>query len=140
MKKSIRYPEAGAKLYDTIRSSLPAAAVQKVDSTDALERSLARPGGRTGATLLVFLAEGVRDLLDLHRLENLLIDIPLILVLPDQSEECLAIGHSLYPRFVSYMDEDFGGLSQVIGKIFVLGEAVSSSCAADGTTCLDDNE
>jgi hypothetical protein len=40
-----------------------------------------------------------------------------IIVLPDQTPETVSMGHTLYPRFISYLDSDFKDIGSVLGKV-----------------------
>lgn len=55
---------------------------------------------------VVVLAPASRaDLRDLLTLRDLLDGLPIILVLPDAEKETVSMGHQLYPRYVSQVDD-----------------------------------
>lgn len=67
--------------------------------------------------LLVLLPADKDELLTLLLIRDKLADIPLILILPDQSEDMTAMGHKLFPRFISYAKSDFSDVTGVINRI-----------------------
>lgn len=67
--------------------------------------------------LVVLLAATQTDLGELLRLSQLLFDFRIILVLPDQAQETLTLGHLIYPRFITYIDSDFQDLAAVLNKL-----------------------
>ena len=40
-----------------------------------------------------------------------------VLVLPNDESKTISLGHSLSPRFVTYMDSDFSDVEAVLGKM-----------------------
>jgi hypothetical protein len=44
-------------------------------------------------------------------------DVPVILILPDSEKKTIELGHTLYPRFVSYIDSDFKDVAGVLYKM-----------------------
>lgn len=67
--------------------------------------------------LAILLASSNSDLLDLLLLRDLLLDVRIILILPDRRRDTISIGHSLYPRFLSYVDSDFKDVAAVLDKM-----------------------
>jgi hypothetical protein len=60
------------------------------------------PRTEYGGEVFVLVIPNQIDLEEIIATRDFLIDIPLILVLPDQDEVTLSKAHSLYPRFLSY--------------------------------------
>jgi len=58
-----------------------------------------------------------KGLINLMSFRDELLRLPVILILPDQKNETIANGHSLRPRFLSYMDSDFSDVRDVLQKI-----------------------
>lgn len=56
------------------------------------------------------------------RLRDAFTDVSLVLVLPDQDEKTLALGHSLHPRFIAYADGGLGTLVDVLVKMIRTAE------------------
>ena len=68
-------------------------------------------------TVTIIVAASHKELDELLLLGNLLQDIPIILILPDQKHKTIRKGHKLYPRFVSYLDSDFYDVALVLAKM-----------------------
>lgn len=67
--------------------------------------------------LAILLTCSKSDLLDLLLLRDLLLDVRIILILPDRKPDTISRGHSLYPRFLSYVDSDFKDVAAVLDKM-----------------------
>ncbi|MDY6952717.1 MAG: hypothetical protein SWE60_14495 [Thermodesulfobacteriota bacterium] len=57
------------------------------------------------------------ELARLMAIRKALTETNLILVIPDSEKETVVLGHSLYPRFLSYADGDFLDVAAVLGKM-----------------------
>jgi hypothetical protein len=57
------------------------------------------------------------DLLDILTLQHLLRDVRIILILPDDDDDTLAKGHALRPRFLSYREEGFADIADVLSRM-----------------------
>jgi len=49
-------------------------------------------------------------------IKELLHEMKLILILPDRQAQTIAKGHKLFPRFISYADNDFSDVKAVLKK------------------------
>ena len=67
--------------------------------------------------LLVLLAEERQHLRGIEAMRNVLAERHCIVVLPDFGEESLAIGHRLYPRFVTTFDAPPEQMGAVVMRI-----------------------
>ena len=67
--------------------------------------------------VVVLLAADREELLSFHSLSPWLAASPLILIVPDQTEETLKEVHRFRPRFFTYPDSGFSELSAVIGRL-----------------------
>ena len=54
---------------------------------------------------------------ELLKIRSQLIGHRIIIILPNQRNDTLSKAHSLYPRFISYKDNNFGDLRAVIEKM-----------------------
>ncbi len=72
---------------------------------------------RGNLSLAVILTQNRTELSEMISLHNLLQDIPLILILPDQEPDTVSKGHKLYPRFIGYADGNFEILAAVLEKM-----------------------
>ena len=57
---------------------------------------------------------------------DVLHDVKTILVLPDREPDTISIGHTLYPRFISYADSDLQDVAAVLDKMMGLPLAYSN--------------
>jgi hypothetical protein len=67
--------------------------------------------------LAVFSLETQRHLDRLLEVESLLKSIPLILILPNQKKNTIALAHRLLPRFLTFSDDDPGRVAAVLKKM-----------------------
>lgn len=90
---------------------LPAVYSQVADVIDYLSHPTA---GMDTAMVLI------PDTAQLNKLavrSELLDQTQVILVLPDDSPEIVALGHTLRPRFVTFADSDLGPVGQVMARL-----------------------
>lgn len=76
---------------------------------------LRRP--REYETILVIVASNEKELADMLTIQHLLLDMCLLLILPDRKKETISMGHRLHPRFLSFLDDDMAEVSAVLDKI-----------------------
>jgi hypothetical protein len=74
------------------------------------------PAPKSGMILLLLLSSK-EDLIDLLPIDSLLFEVRTILVLPDRTDETVALGHALRPRFLSYRDDNFIDVGAVLSKM-----------------------
>lgn len=65
----------------------------------------------------VLVATSTQELMDIHSIRDLLSDLRIILIVPTRDEETIAKAHELYPRYLSYLDENFTEVGSVFGKM-----------------------
>ncbi len=70
-----------------------------------------------GSLIAVLHASDLDDLKGLVAIGDLLSGIPLILILPDSDRETIRLGHSLFPRFISYVWSDLSNVCAVLSKM-----------------------
>lgn len=70
-----------------------------------------------GRWICVVLAGNKRDLIDLFQIRDVLKESRLILVLPDQSDDMVALGHMFYPRYAESGENGFGHIAAVLLKM-----------------------
>jgi hypothetical protein len=71
----------------------------------------------SGDLIAVLLASNGIELTQFLSLDEYMVDIPLILILPDQGRETVSTGHRLRPRFISFLHSDFTDVSAVLAKM-----------------------
>jgi hypothetical protein len=72
----------------------------------------------TDVGVIILIANSKKELSGLFIIRDQLLDLRTVLILPDREDDTLSKGHSLYPRFLSYIDSDFNTLSEVLEKMF----------------------
>jgi len=65
----------------------------------------------------VFLCSSREELSQIVSLGPLISDLRILLLLPDRDRETVARGHTLYPRFLSFVDESFEEVGVVLGRM-----------------------
>lgn len=105
----------GYRLREAVAAVLPKKEVEVVQTMDALSDRLQQP--LNGLELAVLLSASQRHLIDFLGLRPLPDRLRIILVLPDTKPETISLGHSLQPRFVTYIHSDFQDVAAVLEKI-----------------------
>ena len=106
---------ASKRLQRLIGSLVPENSLEINRTIKNLSKSLSH--SRTYKTLAILLADNKADLLELLAICDLLINIRIILVLPDDEKETIAKGHLIYPRFISFITSDFKDVGATLEKI-----------------------
>ncbi|MFZ5452539.1 MAG: hypothetical protein ACOZF2_11850 [Thermodesulfobacteriota bacterium] len=106
---------AGCRLTQAVTAVLPRQEVEVVQTLDALSHRLQQP--LDGLELAVLLSASQRQLMDFLALKPLPDRLRIILVLPDSKPQTISLGHSLQPRFVTYIHSDFQDVAAVLQKI-----------------------
>ncbi|MDX9745770.1 MAG: hypothetical protein WCX84_05495 [Syntrophales bacterium] len=73
----------------------------------------------SGRGVVIALCATKNELEELISLRDLLLRHQLILVLPDNEAETLSMGHSLRPRFTTFMEDDLMELSAVLCRMIL---------------------
>jgi hypothetical protein len=107
----------GRRLVMAVAAAIPEGSLEIYRDLNELSRGLRAPG-RTG-TAAVIMASSAEELKDSFLLKDLLADIPMLLVVPDQEETTLQWAHQMMPRFISRKDSDFSALSKVLEKMLL---------------------
>lgn len=87
------------------------------NSVAHLSRRLCRLYARRGETIGVLFAADRQDLANLLSIQDLLDDVRIILVLPDDKKETVSAGHRLRPRYISYAGGNFEDVAAVLNKM-----------------------
>ncbi len=106
---------AGKLVKKIIETQVPGEQIEIYRMIERLSNRLHRPRG--DLIISVLLAASKEDLLDLLSIYDLLIDIRIILILPDSESDTITKGHKLYPRFVGYADGDLKDVAAVLSKM-----------------------
>lgn len=105
---------SGERLKKVIEALVPEN-VKICRTIDSLCHGLRQPGHNM--TIAVLLASSREDLVDILSIRDLLYDVRIILILPDRKDDTIAKGHTLSPRFLSYIGSDFIDVAAVLDKM-----------------------
>jgi hypothetical protein len=105
----------GADLSRVVQSAASESDLEIRRTVKSLSRRLQEPG--KDVDIAVLYAATAKHLADLLAVKSLFSGTRIILVLPDRREETIAKGHSLRPRFLTYIDGDLSGVSAVLNKM-----------------------
>jgi hypothetical protein len=105
----------GKRLKTEIEATVPEEKRELYDSFEALVERLRT--SLKNSFIAVLFAPDRKELGRLLEIGALLQDIPVILILPDRDRKTVQSGHSLFPRFLSYVDSDFKDVGAVLCKM-----------------------
>ncbi len=100
------------KLYQELAAEHQGEFYQTIDS---LSQKLRQP--LDGFTIAIFMASSHDNLMDFLTIKDLLDDVRIILILPDRNEDTIKAGHTLRPRFLTYLDSNFSWVETVLKKM-----------------------
>lgn len=107
--------DGGDRLKKVIQTLVPHEKLEIYSSVESFSMRLKKP--KDDIPIAVIVAGNEDDLLGILSISHLLYDVRFILVLPDREDGTIAIGHSLRPRFLSYIDSDYRDVTAVLGKM-----------------------
>jgi hypothetical protein len=108
----------GGQLQKVIEDVVPNENAEIYSTIDMLAERLRRPSYNVAVAVL--LIGGREELWDVLSIRHLFDSIKIILILPDRTDETIAIGHKLRPRFLSYLDNDFKDVAAVLKKMLTV--------------------
>lgn len=103
------------RLEGVVEGLVPEEMRNSYETIGALTERLRQP--REDVGIAVLLAATRETLSEIHAIKDLLEEILIIMVLPDREEDTVARGHALRPRFMTYIDSDFGEIAAVLSKM-----------------------
>lgn len=107
--------DGGDGLKRIIQALVPREKLEVYGSVKSFSVRLRKPTDDIPVAVVV--AGNEDELLGILSISHLLHDVRFILVLPDREDVTIAIGHSLRPRFLSYIDSDYRDVMAVLGKM-----------------------
>ena len=117
-RKSARKSDGAIdRLQGQIESCMQGKITETFNSVENLSRRLCRPNTTKEETIAVLFTVDGKDLVDLLSIRDLLDDIGIILILPDDKKETISAGHRLRPRYISYADGNFKDVAAVLRKM-----------------------
>jgi hypothetical protein len=105
----------GSKLQKAVDTILPGANVETFHAVSRLSERLRRPA--LNFPIVVLLVTSREELNNLLAIKELLLDVRVLLILPDKENDTMVLGHTLRPRFVSFRDSSFTDVVAVLGKM-----------------------
>lgn len=118
-----RINQAGERLQNVLMSVVSTSNITIVRNMDSLMNIIRQPVH--GVMAAVIMASDSGELKSLCGLRDLLHRVQVILVLPDQNRDTIAMGHGLRPRLISYMESSFMEIEDVLHAI--IGKQVHAS-------------
>jgi hypothetical protein len=112
------FEERGETLLRRTMDALPRREIEAIRVFTDLRRRLLRPLSNLRVAVLFCMTKA--DLQDIFSLEGLLLDMKIILILPDDDAETLVKAHHLRPRYLSWLDDDFMDIGVVLQKMIEL--------------------
>jgi hypothetical protein len=114
MKPVFLHPSMAGESLQPIPKGLPGAPLAECPWKDAGDCDTGSPAA---VPLVIFIAQDRLALRQLVSLKEFLWRIKIILVLPDDEEETIALAHRLKPRYLCYLEDDCSELGQVVNKM-----------------------
>ncbi len=105
----------GQLLWDLHQELAPEYQGDFYQTIGSFTQKLRQPQGEL--SIAVLLADTQDDLLDILSIKNLLERTNIILILPDRDEDTINQGHTLFPRFLTYVDSNFSWVKTVLKKM-----------------------
>ncbi len=99
-------------LVELVNSQAEAVVTRTIDD---LTHNLRQP--KHDLAFVVFFAGNKQELLNIIDLSGLLQDVRIIIVLPDRDTDTIRMGHKLYPRFLTDIEDKSNTLELVINKM-----------------------
>ncbi len=110
----------GDRLQRVIESAAPRERVLRSLNIEAFRASLRH--SLTDSIIVVALAATREELCQILLIRDLLSDVRIILILPDQDPWTIANGHALRPRFVAFVDGDLQDVAAVLTNMIARTE------------------
>lgn len=103
------------RLRQACENAIYSQALEILNTYDDLKRCLQPP--KKDTLILIILAGNLARLNEIEGLRDYLTDVRTLLVLPDRGPVTLSVGHTFYPRYISYVDSDFDDVAAVLRKM-----------------------
>jgi hypothetical protein len=104
--------EIGKQLQDLILSLIPPSGLEVFRTPTDFIKRLHQPIYFVDVALLIF--SNREELREMVSLSYLFSNLRIILILPDHQPETIALGHKLYPRFISFVDSHLEEVRMVL--------------------------
>jgi len=98
-----------------LHERLPDVGLEIFSSFRPLHRRLGK--AQENAVVAILTADCRDQLESFKELQTLFVDVRIVLILPDNDPATLALGHKLYPRFLTYREGNMDDLVAVVARI-----------------------
>lgn len=125
MKKIILFVDResgprGRLFLQRIQQRLPGTRIQVCQSLDACVTFIRRVRPCMDTSIVVFWVDTKQSLDDLYREKHFFENRKIVMVLPDEkTDECTAMVHRFFPRYVAVMDDRYDDLCDVLNQMIV---------------------
>ena len=106
---------AGDRLQKAIESVVTKERIEMMHTVENLSKRLRRPVHNLAVAVL--LSGTLKEFSDILAIGDLLSGLRIILILPGRDEETSTKALDLYPRFITYADQNFDEVAEVLEKI-----------------------
>lgn len=108
-------PGVEQKLTQHVRQHFPRLQVKKVKSMQRLSEKICRP--LHGVKIIIVAIHDREELTELLCLKHLMDDIRLLIMLPQDAQDLMALALTLQPSFICFADSDIKGIKLVLDKL-----------------------
>jgi hypothetical protein len=107
--------QAGRPFRPAVERAAGASDLEIYSDPISLQQRLRRPGSSNSVAVLV--AHTREDLYTAVSLRDFLSELKVILILPDRDKATVALGHSMNPRYLTYVDSDPDDVAAVLTRM-----------------------
>ncbi len=130
---------AGDRLHRIVESFAVGMTLEIYQDFHGLFSRLCQP--KYDVAVAVLFAGNRKMLLDLLSIRDLLLDLRIILIIPERDDQTMALGRKLFPRFVSYADSNFSDVGAVLEKMIAnIRDGEKKSCQLTDRMQIKDPE
>lgn len=108
----------GNRLREILEAVVPQDHIEIHCTIDDLYERLQNP--ICHSKVAVIFAATKKDLSRILHLRDFLLDMKLILIMPDDNPDMMASAHTLRPRYITWSDSDFRDIAPVLRRLMVL--------------------
>ena len=115
--KVLLYSTASEAIVERAKTVLQSSVSDGIEVYRTINDLSLRLRGAKDTAIVILLVGNREDFLDLLAIRHLFRNIRIIVVVPDTEHETIAMAHRLRPRYLTYIDGNFLGLSAVVNKM-----------------------
>lgn len=117
--KTILYADGLKTLAKNLKSMIHAQIsgiqVESCNSIEHISQTLRQP--INNVSVVILLIASIEELIQVHSVHPLFDNIRVILILPDRSNDTIALGFRFKTSFISYVDNNLQDVAAVLGQI-----------------------